>query len=120
MEFQNKAGISENVEHANFTTEPDFHIFPDSFFSNVKFCKKNKQLFIQIAVNENDLKDIKLTATIKSLILRVRCEKNNYIRIVSLPQQVNVEQGKAEFLNNILTIWFPILVTNSEIKVNEK
>jgi hypothetical protein len=78
-----------NKNLTNFSTEPDLHAFPASVFSEVNFHKKDDQLFVQIAMNDIDLTNIKLSASGKSLIIRIqREEENNFIRIISLPFQV--------------------------------
>lgn len=110
-----------NKNLTNSSTEPDLHAFPASVFSEVNFHKKDDQLFVQIAMNDIDLTNIKLSASGKSLIIRIqREEENNFIRIISLPFQVNIEQSKAEYSGNILTIRFPILPASREINIQQK
>ncbi len=108
--------LEETLE--NFSTEPDLNSIPASIFSEVNFIEKNNYLYVQIALNDIDLVKVKLTASGKTLIVRIhRDQENNFIRIISLPVQVNIEQGKADYADNILTICFPILSTSREINI---
>ena len=105
-------------ELAEFSIEPDWNSVPSPLFSKVDFVEKKDHLLIQIALPDVDLSDIKITASGKTLILRIHREKeSNFIRVISLPTMVNFEQGKADFSNNILTIGFPILSSSREIEI---
>ncbi len=111
--------LEETLE--NFSTEPDLNSIPASIFSEVNFIEKNNYLYVQIALNDIDLVKVKLTASGKTLIVRIhRDQENNFIRIISLPVQVNIEQGKADYADNILTICFPILSTSREINIQHR
>ena len=105
-------------ELAEFSIEPDWNSVPSPLFSKVDFIEKKDYLLVQISLPDVDLSDIKITASGKTLILRIQREKEgNFIRVISLPTMVNFEQGKADFSNNILTIGFPILSSSREIEI---
>lgn len=105
-------------EPAGFSIEPDWSSVPSPLFSKVDFVERKDHLLIQIALPDVDLSDIKITASNKTLILRLHREATgNFIRVISLPTLVNFEQGKADFSNNILTIGFPILSSSCEIEI---
>ena len=105
-------------EFAEFSIEPDWNSVPSPLFSKVDFVEKKDHLLVQIALPDIDLSDIKITASGKTLILRIHREKeSNFIRVISLPTLVNFEQGKADFSNNILTIGFPTLSSSREIEI---
>lgn len=105
-------------EFAEFSIEPDWNSVPSPIFSKVDFVEKKDHLLVQIALPDIDLSDIKITASGKTLILRIHREKeSNFIRVISLPTLVNFEQGKADFSNNILTIGFPTLSSSREIEI---
>ncbi|HOJ00662.1 MAG TPA: Hsp20/alpha crystallin family protein [Anaerolineaceae bacterium] len=104
-----------------FTTEPDLNNFPASIFSEVSFLEKKNQFFVQIALNDTDFTNLKLNASENTLVLRIQGKQGNtFIRIITLPVHVNIEQGKADYSGNILTICFPILSTSKEIEIQLK
>lgn len=101
-----------------FSIEPDWNSVPSPLFSKVDFIEKKDCLLVQTSLPDVDFSDIKITASGKTLILRIHCEKErNFTRVISLPTLVNFEQGKADFSNNILTIGFPILSSSHEIEI---
>lgn len=118
VEVVEKIDFDENIQQ--FSVEPDFASFPSSIFSEAKFCEKKDHLLVQIKLHDISLDQVKITASGKSLILRVnRVQGSNFIRIISLPLLVNIDQAKAEMEKDVLTIYFPISPTSKEIEINK-